>query len=494
LVEHNFCIPMYNRGKKGNEQPRSAASSPDGLEYIRTPRDEDDRPVPKRRRERNDRSKISFREEKREPSSRAAFESNNLSGYKKVCYLGSGSYGDVWEAISPAGKHPHVAIKTVRNCFNNINDAKRLLRELRILRILRHHPAIINLEDIIPPTDVLNFSGLSIVLEFVDTDLKKCIHSDQNFTTLHVQHLIHQLLLGLKYIHSANIVHRDIKPANILVNGDCSLKICDFGLARCITENFNEPAPLSRDILPAVRDDDEKLSIDSRKKKSVKKGSLNMTSHVVTRWYRAPEVILLQQERLHVAAVDMWAVGCILGELLGMIKDNCPDYCDRHPLFPGTSAWPHSWEDSDAWKQKSDQLNVIFRKIGTPSSKEIQMMKKLEVRKYLKRLPKKNAVNWRVVYPQSGPKELDLLKGLLRFNYKKRLTVEESLDHEFLKDVRHKEYELRHKPVKFEFEDIQLDMLTVQALIIDEIIFWNPSVASQLRRDFGRRRREKPRK
>lgn len=101
-----------------------------------------------------------------------------------------------------------------------------------------------------------------------------------------MQYFLYQLLRGLKYIHSANVLHRDLKPSNLLLNANCDLKICDFGLARTTSET---------DF---------------------------MTEYVVTRWYRAPELLLNCSE--YTAAIDVWSVGCIFMELL-----------NREPLFPG---------------------------------------------------------------------------------------------------------------------------------------------------------------
>lgn len=100
------------------------------------------------------------------------------------------------------------------------------------------------------------------------------------------QYFLYQLLRGLKYIHSANVLHRDLKPSNLLLNSNCDLKICDFGLARTTSET---------DF---------------------------MTEYVVTRWYRAPELLLNCSE--YTAAIDIWSVGCILLEIIR-----------REPLFPG---------------------------------------------------------------------------------------------------------------------------------------------------------------
>ena len=144
--------------------------------------------------------------------------------YTLVRYLGSGSYGHVHVARDPTGKE--VAIKKIVNIFDNLTNAKRLLREIKILRMLQH-VNVISLREILPPVDPTRFDDLLIVFEFVETDLQKLIHSDQPFSNDHVQYFLYQLLCGVKYIHSGHIIHRDLKPANVLVNSDCSLKICE---------------------------------------------------------------------------------------------------------------------------------------------------------------------------------------------------------------------------------------------------------------------------
>jgi len=162
--------------------------------------------------------------------------------YEPIRELGRGSYGVVyegkvlqkWGKLEPGIK---VAIKKVRRVFHTETDAKRLLRELRILRILRNHDSIVTMYDIVPPKDPRRFAALTLVFEFVDADLGKIFRTNQFFTTLHVQYMLYQILLGMKYMHSAKIVHRDLKPANILINEDCSIKVCDFGLARGFSED-----------------------------------------------------------------------------------------------------------------------------------------------------------------------------------------------------------------------------------------------------------------
>ena len=155
-------------------------------------------------------------------------------------------------------------------------------------------------------------------------------------STEHIKTFLYQMLVGVKYIHSAHCIHRDLKPANILLNEDCSLKICDFGLARIV----------NRDAMMSPRGVSERngqnnnsnggggggdgggdggggassgaSSPGSEQSRSSTKQpgfTRQLTKHVVTRWYRAPELILIQP---YTSAVDLWSIGCILGELLSM--------------------------------------------------------------------------------------------------------------------------------------------------------------------------------
>jgi len=323
---------------------------------------------------------------------------------EKGTFLGKGAYGVVAEAkaLYDVSEHvkkgQNVAIKTISRIFNNRHEAKRLLRELNILQLFRGHNCIVQLLDIIPPLpNNQSFVQLSLVFECADTDLKQVIKSNQKFTSLHVEYILYQLCNSCYYMHSAGIVHRDLKPANILINSDCSIKVCDFGLARGINDEESADA---MDLLKmqSVEEYDDSKSADGNcsskeskdsnaiKKKKKRKQAMKQrepTKHVVTRWYRAPEVILLQLKQEHLPAIDMWSIGCIFGELLQMNDRFCKDTSQRKCLFPGSTCFPLSGKDPFSKSDRGDQLNVIFSKLGSPTLEEIQKIEDQEVRELL---------------------------------------------------------------------------------------------------------------
>jgi mitogen-activated protein kinase 1/3 len=162
-----------------------------------------------------------------------------------------------------------------------------------------------------------------------------------------------------------------------------------------------------------------------------------LTKHVVTRWYRAPELILIQP---YTSAVDIWSVGCILAELLSMQDGNVPSYQDRKPIFPGGFCFPLSGEGDKIKKDdRMDQLNVIFKVIGTPPQEDIDAVGKAT--DYVKSLGKLEGVPFQKLFPVADPAALDLLRLMLQFNPAKRCTAEEALNHDFFKAIRRQEFE-----------------------------------------------------
>ena len=122
----------------------------------------------------------------------------------------------------------------MENIFEDETDCKRILREICLMRKLRH-PFLVELIEIIYPSKPATFDTLYVVMEYAESDLKKIIKSNINLEMLHIQTIVYNLLCAIKYLHESNVLHRDLKPANVLINEDCSVKLCDYGLARSIS-------------------------------------------------------------------------------------------------------------------------------------------------------------------------------------------------------------------------------------------------------------------
>lgn len=215
--------------------------------------------------------------------------------YKNLKPIGDGSYGFVASGVDTVTGHK-VAIKKIKDTFCDVVDAKRILRELKLLRHLNSHENIISIFDIMSvPPNTPQFDDIYIVTNLMESDLERIIRSKQQLTDQHLQYFLYQILRGLKYVHSANVLHRDLKPSNLLVNANCDLALCDFGLAR----GFDGQGELKHLHILVCE-----LYI----------GKDVLTEYVVTRWYRAPE--LLCECASYGKPVDIWSVGCIFAELI----------------------------------------------------------------------------------------------------------------------------------------------------------------------------------
>eukprot|EP00930_Biecheleria_cincta_P032354 TRINITY_DN22452_c0_g1_i1.p1 TRINITY_DN22452_c0_g1~~TRINITY_DN22452_c0_g1_i1.p1 ORF type:complete len:494 (-),score=49.74 TRINITY_DN22452_c0_g1_i1:213-1634(-) len=284
--------------------------------------------------------------------------------------IGYGAYGVVAafrdnRPARAAGKG--LAIKFVRNAFHDLLDGQRILREIRLLRCLRH--------DNIVQLHGLYCSGsdcqdIYIVTDLMDSDLGKIIKSSEVLSEEHHRWFTYQSLRALLYIHSAGVVHRDIKPSNILVNKDCALKICDFGLSRGGT---------------AYRGSSEH----------------KLTEYVVTRYYRAPEVILLSSD--YGAPIDIWAVGCVMAELIA-----------RKPLFKG--------------KDPMDQITQIFKVLGSPQNTDLAWLShNSSAMRFVRRFSGQDGQPLAPLLPKASTRTLSAVKSMLVLDPSKRPAVIECM-------------------------------------------------------------------
>ncbi|ETM98677.1 CMGC/MAPK protein kinase [Phytophthora nicotianae INRA-310] len=330
--------------------------------------------------------------------------------YQMIKAVGQGAYGCVI-AASDTETGQALAIKNIPNAFNDLIDAKRILREIRLMRHL-NHPNLVNLLDLLRPPTLQEFNDVYIVTDLMETDLHRVIHSNQSISDDHVQYFLYQMLVAINYVHSAEVLHRDLKPSNILVNSDCDLKLCDFGLARGIQ------------------------GMDS-----------GLTEYVVTRWYRAPELLLSSK---YDKQMDVWAIGCILAEMLG-----------RRPLFPG-----HDY---------LHQLKIIMDVVGSPSEDSLDFITNPKAKRFILRQPKKPKVPLSSVYPRATPQCLDLLEKMLVFDPRKRITIQEALAHPYLSLVRDRTVEKTcPTPFDFAFENTDLTKQKLQELIFEDVCAFHP--------------------
>jgi len=153
-----------------------------------------------------------------------------------------------------------------------------------------------------------------------------------------------------------------------------------------------------------------------------------LTGHVVTRWYRAPEIILLEKD--YGPGIDVWAAGCIFAELLGMMKENAPTFLERQPLFPGKSCFPLSPAKNPTEQRKgypftnNDQLAIIFQIIGTPTEGDKSFVTDTKALEYLEQFQPNPKAELKVKYPGASPEAIDFLEKVLVFNPYFRLDLQ----------------------------------------------------------------------
>jgi len=300
-----------------------------------------------------------------------------LKRYQNLKPIGSGAQGIVCAAYDNATQQ-NVAIKKLSRPFQNVTHAKRAYREFKLMKLVNHKNIIGLLNAFTPQKSLDEFLDLYIVMELMDANLCQVINMDLDHERM--SYLLYQMLCGIKHLHLAGIIHRDLKPSNIVVRSDCTLKILDFGLARSAGTSFM------------------------------------MTPYVVTRYYRAPEVILGMGYKEN---VDIWSVGCIMGE---MIRGGV--------LFPGTD--------------HIDQWNKIIEQLGTPSQ---EFMRRLQptVRNYVENRPRYAGYSFERLFPDvlfpaestdtnrlRASQARDLLSRMLVIDQEDRINVDEALMHPYI--------------------------------------------------------------
>lgn len=304
------------------------------------------------------------------------FKVYNLSGahfevpakYTLLKILGMGAYGVACSCLDTETGEK-VSIKKCREIFRDLEDGKRVLREIDMMRSF-HHENLLNVITILPPMkrDYAVFEDIYVVTPLMDVDMNVVLRSRQVLEETHMQYFVYQILRGLKYLHSANVAHRDLKPANIVTNISCELKIIDFGLSRSVDVPFSD-----------------------------------LTDYVITRWYRPPELLL--ENTNYSTAVDIWSVGCIFAEMY-----------NRKPVFPG--------------RNTMDQLRLIAQHVGKPPASIVEHKEALEK---LRELPDGTLNIPKLVPGLANNKDgIDFLAQMWTLDPRKRPTATQMLSHPYL--------------------------------------------------------------
>ena len=357
--------------------------------------------------------------------------------YEFIKQIGLGSFSAVCSCYDLKDNR-NVAIKKVTNAFDDLEVARHILREIKILSFF-DHDNIVTLLDVPKPDNKENYNDVYVITDLMETDLHRVIYSRQELTDEHIQYFIYQILRGTLYFHSAKVIHRDLKPANILANKNCDLKICDFGLdhgklkdddktVQNLIDNPSQPIEYSNSIIY----DDTKRELNDRN---------------ISRWYRAPEAILSPES--YDKPVDIWSIGCILAELLG-----------RQPLFPADN--------------NLDELQKIISVLGSPSEADLDFITDEKIKNFVLRLAKRTKQSFNLMFSNANPVALDLLGKMLTFNPKKRYTVEQCISHPYFEGLHDPEQEpTAESTFDFSFDQESLSKEKLRSMIYEQSLHFH---------------------
>jgi cell cycle related kinase len=288
-----------------------------------------------------------------------------MDNYNIIGKVGEGAHGIVFKA-----KHKQsgeiLALKRVS--LKRLEDEipNTVLREIKALQAIEDNENIVKLYDVFAQG-----SGFVLVFEFMLSDLSEVIrNSDYPITEAQIKSYMKMLLHGVAFCHENSIMHRDLKPANLLISSTGHLKICDFGLARVFDKH---------------------------------QANRLYTAQVATRWYRAPELLYCASK--YDEGVDLWAVGCIFGELL-----------NKSPLFAG---------DTDI-----EQLSLVIRALGTPNEKTWPRLTELPDYNKIE-FPHYDPIPFDELVPDACKEAVNLLELFLVYRSDKRIRAQNAVLHPY---------------------------------------------------------------
>ena len=328
--------------------------------------------------------------------------------------LGSGAYGAVVHAVDHsvefllqqqgvANAHDspiaQVALKRVsENIMSSRKLVKRISREVALLAHFKDDN-VVGLRDVLLPPAGEDFRFFWFSMELMGSNLESALKLNRSRGLTYpddaVRYLLYQALRGLKVVHSAGVIHRDLTPANLLVDENCFLKVCDFGLAKPPSVAAAQAAAAAAAPPSAASD-------------TAGAGAEVDTPYVTMRWYRAPEVVMEHSE--YTAKLDVWSLGCIFAELLG-----------SRPICTG--------------RDHLQQLDEIIKVTGTPTEASLATLGSSAAQSYVKRLPPMPAMDLSARFPDARAPAINLLRRMLQLHPNERIGVTEAMRHPYFEGI-----------------------------------------------------------
>lgn len=367
-----------------------------------------------------------------------------LDGVRVQDKVGEGAYGRVYRCATVTGL---AAMKIMTNDEIDRSIHPSSLREIMCLRRM-NHPNIVALHDV-QYTIKNKQPDTRLLFDYYPHDLRALIRAKMQLSIAEIKQLMYQLCSAVEHMHSRGVIHQDIKPANILLTDTMQIKLADFGLAMPVT-NMTHP----------------------------------MDFDIVTRWYRAPELLL--HDAAYGFPIDMWSVGVVFADLVRL-----------KPLWPG--------------EDEQDQLSLIFSSLGAPKEEDWPGVRQLpRYKDSFVTTFRYDRLDRRL--PRLDKEGIDLLRGMVALSPTKRLTARQALQHRWFSSVKkpittekqHKELEQTQKvpptrtrtPTRTqpqrangEVEDIKVDDIHIECLNVDDT---NDEVLGGNQRPHKRRRISKP--
>lgn len=361
--------------------------------------------------------------------------------YRSLHVIGHGSFGVVASAHD-SHTNQRVAIKKILSAFSSSKSARYVLREVRLLRHI-NHPNIVRLLDIDVPYKYRAWDEVYIITPLLQTDLKNALKNGILTDEKQRKKIAFDLLCALEYMHASGLMHRDVKSKNVLLDEQFNVQLCDLGHSRFYSKS----------------NEDVNLEYDTEFGDGGSSSEPQLSGSVTTMIQSAPEIGL---GAAYSVAVDIWAAGCVIGEMMRPGHETLFDLTGRH-----------------------SHMKEILQVVGYPSEEELKefpdhnaFYMRLDMSSTKERGTKTSKLA-QLLGPDADPLLIDLLQNMLRFSPSRRPSATQALNHPWFDDVRHPQ---AHDMQPYDFQKSEPPRKTSKAelkqLVWEEVVAFHPEAPS----------------